>query len=217
MSSIKAAVYESELFGAAAPDVTLSRVAGNLVITPKNNAAPVKWDLSSVHFVEEHVEGAITVWGEAADTGDVGEVVLVAAPNTLSRFLESFECLKLSEEYAAPAAEAVASPPQPTAAPASSKSTRKRSDDPVGRDDAGPLDRQKKPRGGGAAAASASSAVINAGSDAGAASFMTSSRLLCAGAPEVRGRARRALGLAAAARAQLLAQSRLPRTVDSGH
>jgi len=61
MSSIKAAVYESELFGAAAPDVTLSRVAGNLVITPKNNAAPVKWDLSSVHFVEELVEGAITV------------------------------------------------------------------------------------------------------------------------------------------------------------
>ena len=41
MSSIKAAVYESELFGAAAPDVTLSRVAGNLVITPKNNAAPL--------------------------------------------------------------------------------------------------------------------------------------------------------------------------------
>ena len=38
--------------------VTLSRVAGNLVITPKNNAAPVKWDLSSVHFVEELVEGA---------------------------------------------------------------------------------------------------------------------------------------------------------------
>ena len=61
MSSIKAAVYESELFGAAAPDVTLSRVAGNLVITPKNNAAPVKWDLSSVQFVEELVEGAITV------------------------------------------------------------------------------------------------------------------------------------------------------------
>ena len=91
--------------------------------------------MSSVHFVEELVEGAITVWGEAADTGDVGEVVLVAAPNTLSRFLESFECLKLSEEFAAPAAEAVASPPQPTAAPASSrstassKSTRKRSDD----------------------------------------------------------------------------------------
>jgi hypothetical protein len=86
------------------------------------------------------------VWGEAADTGDVGEVVLVAAPNTLSRFLESFECLKLSEEYAAPAAEAVASPPQPTAAPASSKSTRKRSDDAVDCDDAEPLDRQKKPR-----------------------------------------------------------------------
>ena len=64
-----------------------------------------------MHFVEELVEGAITVWGEAADTGDVGEVVLVAAPNTLSRFLESFECLKLSEEFAAPAAEAVASPP----------------------------------------------------------------------------------------------------------
>ena len=61
MSSIKAAVYESELFGAAAPDVVLSRVAGDLVITPKNNAAPVKWDLSSVHFVEELVEGAITV------------------------------------------------------------------------------------------------------------------------------------------------------------
>ena len=33
MSSIKAAVYESELFGAAAPDVVLSRVAGDLVIT----------------------------------------------------------------------------------------------------------------------------------------------------------------------------------------
>ena len=85
MSSIKAAVYESELFGAAAPDVVLSRVAGDLVITPKNNAAPVKWALSSVHFVEELVEGAITVWGEAADTGDVGEVVLVAAPNTSMR------------------------------------------------------------------------------------------------------------------------------------
>ena len=42
MSSIKAAVYESELFGAAALDVVLSRVADDLVITPKNNAAPVK-------------------------------------------------------------------------------------------------------------------------------------------------------------------------------
>ena len=40
MSSIKAAVYESELFGAAAPDVTLSRVAGNLVITPRTTPRP---------------------------------------------------------------------------------------------------------------------------------------------------------------------------------